>query len=103
MPYAYKRKCEKCKATANEEIRLFKFPSNDEVRSARVRFVNDDFVPKSYSTLCSKHFNENDVIKSNVRVKLRPGALPQTGTTLLELLLQYLSNRKTHFAEIPIL
>ena len=98
-----KKKCEKCKATANEEIRLFKFPSNDEVRSAWIRFVNDDFVPKSYSTLCSKHFNKNDVIKSNVRVKLRPGALPQTGTTLLELLLQYLSNRKKHFAEIPIL
>ena len=98
-----KKQCEKCNATASEGIHLFKFPSNINIRSAWIRFVNDDFVPKSYSTLCSKHFNKNDVIKSKVRVKLRPGALPQTGTTLLELLLQYLSNRKKHFAEIPIL
>ena len=68
------KKCEKCNATASEGIYLFKFPSNSNVRSAWIRFVNNDFVPKSYSTLCSKHFDENDVIKHNVRVKLRPGA-----------------------------
>ena len=74
-----KKQCEKCNATASEGIHLFKFPSNINIRRAWIRFVNNDFIPKSYSTLCSKHFDKNDVIQNKVRVKLRPGAIPLTG------------------------
>ena len=77
-----KRQCEKCNATASEGIHLFKFPSNINIRRAWIRFVNNDFIPKSYSTLCSKHFDKNDVIQNKVRVKLRPGAIPLTGTKM---------------------
>ncbi|XP_045470797.1 THAP domain-containing protein 1-like [Harmonia axyridis] len=58
-------------------ISFFSFPSDSKLRSQWVLALKrNNFQPSKFSTLCSKHFIDSDIVRDFGKIKLREGTIP---------------------------
>ncbi|XP_068229561.1 THAP domain-containing protein 2-like [Palaemon carinicauda] len=62
---------------SNPSITFHRFPKDEVMRNEWVRALGrENFTPTIYSRLCSKHFREEDFIRTTLKVYLHSQAVP---------------------------